>query len=240
MLRSSLGFHTMTLSLFLTEYEMRQLLNDFIEYKGNTEFPFLYRKNGDGIYIDYLPEKNTAYLPTDITITYNHKNNRKDRGIRWHIFSDSYHHMGYILDVTINPKILGDVHDYITAATYCDMKMAIICFNDEMKRISPLLRTFYDYNIKRVDYCINFYLKELAPECNQEQIINLLKRSDILPLIRNGLNTMKSHVEINVNLKVFIFTILLSRLIVIVNTCNYKTNQKSYRKKDAHQSLLRH
>ena len=129
MLRSSLGFHTMTLSLFLTEYEMNQLLNDFIEYNEKTGFLL----------------------------------------------------MGYIVDVIINPKTLSDIHDYITAATYCDMKMAIICFNNEMAKISPLLKTFYDYNIKRIDYCINFYLKELAPECSQEQIINLLRRGDIPP-----------------------------------------------------------
>lgn len=59
------------------------------------------------------------------------------------------------------------------------MKMAIINFNNEMKKISPLLKTFNDYYIKRIDYCINFCLKELAPECSQEQIMNLLKREDI-------------------------------------------------------------
>ena len=89
--------------------------------------------------------------------------------------------MGYIVDVIVNPKTLSDMDNYITAATYCDMKMAIICFNNEMEKISPLLKLFYDYNIKRIDYCINFYLKELAPECSQEQIINLLKRGDIPP-----------------------------------------------------------
>lgn len=177
MLRSSLGFHTMTLSLSLIEYEMVQLLNDFIEYNEKTGFLLMYRKNENGIYIKYFPEKNPSYLPLDIKIIYNNR----DKGIKWHIFSDCFHHMGYIIDVIINPKTLGDIHDYITAATYCNMKMAIICFNDEMEKISPILKTFYDYTIKRVDYCINFYLKELAPECSQEQIINLLKRGDVPP-----------------------------------------------------------
>lgn len=177
MLRSSLGFHTMTLSLFLTEYEIYQLFNDFIEYNEKTGFLLMYRKNENGTYIKYFPKKNPSYLPLDIKIIYNNR----DRGIKWHIFSDCFHHMGYIIDVIINPKTLGDIHDYITAATYCDMNIAIICFDNEMKKISPLLKTFDDYNIKRVDYCINFYLKELAPECSQEQIIDLLKRSDIPP-----------------------------------------------------------
>lgn len=176
MLRSSLGFHTMTLSLFLIGDQIYQLLDDFIRYNEQTGFLLMYRKNESGKYIKYYPQKgNISYLPSDIKIYYNNRN----KGIKWHIFDDRFHNMGSIVDVTINPKTLSDIYDYITAATYCDMKMAIITFNDEVKKISPLLRTFYDYNIKRVDYCINFYLKELAPECSQEQIITLLRRGNI-------------------------------------------------------------
>lgn len=177
MLRSSLGFHTMTLSLFLIEYEMYQLLNDFIDYNKKTGFLLLYRKNENDKYIKYYPEKNMSYLPLDIKVVYNNR----DHGIKWHIYSDCFRHMRYIIDIIINPKTLSNIHDYITAAAYCDMKMAVINFNNEMKKISPLLKTFYDYRIKRVDYCINFYIKELASECTQEQIIDLLKRGDIPP-----------------------------------------------------------
>ena len=53
MLRSSLGFHTMTLSLRLAECEMYQLLNDFIGYNEKTGFLLMYRKNENGIYIKY-------------------------------------------------------------------------------------------------------------------------------------------------------------------------------------------
>lgn len=178
MLRSSLGFHTMILSLFLVGNEIYQLLDDFIEYNEKTGFLLMYRKNETGIYIDYFPQKgNITFLPSDIEICYNNKK----KGIRWHIYDDCFHGMGYIMEVIINPKTLSNVYDYITAATYSDMNMAIINFNNEMKKISPLLKTFYDYSIKRVDYCINFYLKELAPECSQVQIINLLKRGDVPP-----------------------------------------------------------
>lgn len=176
MLHSSLGFHTMTLSLPLFGDEIYKLLDDFIRYNEETGFLLMYRKNENDQYIKYFPQKgNISYLPSDIKIYYNNRN----KGIKWHIFDDRFHTMGFIVDVTINPKTLSDIHDYITAATYCDMKMAIITFNDEVKKISPLLKTFHDYNIKRVDYCINFYLKELAPECSQEQIINLLRRGNI-------------------------------------------------------------
>ncbi len=178
MLRSSLGFHTMTLSLFLIGNEIYQLLDDFIEYNEKTGFLIMYQKDKNGKYIKYFPPKgNIPYLPANIKIYYNNG----DKGIKWHIYKELFYGMGYIAEVTINPKTLSNVCDYITAATYCDMKMAIINFNNEMKKISPLLGTFYDYNIKRVDYCINFYLKELAPECSQEQIISLLKRGDVPP-----------------------------------------------------------
>ena len=178
MLRSSLGFHTMTLSLFLVGNEIYQLLDDFIDYNEKTGFLLMYRKNESGKYIKYFPQKgNISYLPSDIKIYYNNKN----KGIKWHISDDCFHNMGYIVEVTINPKTLSNVYDYITAATYSDMNMAIINFNNEMKKISPLLKTFYDYSIKRVDYCINFYLKELVTECSQEQIIDLLKRGDVPP-----------------------------------------------------------
>ncbi len=178
MLRSSLGFHTMTLSLFLCRDMIYQLLDDFIEYNEKTGFLLMYRKNENNTYIKYFPEKgNIPFLPLDIKICYHNR----DKGITWHIYVDCFHGMGYILEVIINPKILSNIYDYITAATYCDMNMAIINFNNKMKRISPLLGTFNDYSIKRVDYCINFYLKELAPECSQKQIIELLKRGDIPP-----------------------------------------------------------
>ena len=80
-----------------------------------------------------------SYLPLDIKIVYNNK----DKGIKWHIFDDRFNRRGYIVEVIVNPKTLSGIHDYITA-TYCDMKMAIVCFNNEMEKISPLLKIFYE------------------------------------------------------------------------------------------------
>ena len=107
----------------------------------------------------------------------------KDRGIKWcvrastkpSVFSD------YIVDVTINPKILAGIIDYLTAATYIDMNFAIINFNDKSKQISPLLHNFNDYQITRIDYCVNICLDDFSPRCSSEQIMNLIKRSDIPP-----------------------------------------------------------
>ena len=87
--------------------------------------------------------------------------------------------MVYIIEVTINPKILAGITDYLTAANYYDMNIAIINFNDSSKKISSLLGTFNDYRIKRVDYCINICLNDFMPTCDPGQIVNLIKRSDI-------------------------------------------------------------
>lgn len=42
--------------------------------------------------------------------------------------------LGYIVEATINPKFLAGISDYLTAATYSDMNLAIINFNNESKK----------------------------------------------------------------------------------------------------------
>ena len=89
--------------------------------------------------------------------------------------------MIYIIEAIINPKILAGIIDYLTAATYDDMNVAIVNFNHESNKISSLLGTFNDYKIKRVDYCINICLDDFIPTYDPELIMNLIKRSDIPP-----------------------------------------------------------
>jgi hypothetical protein len=116
------------------------------------------------------------YLPSDVKIYFD----GKYKGIHWHIYSDDrFSGMVYIIEVTINPKILAGITDYLTAANSYDMNIAIINFNDSSKKISSLLGTFNDYRIKRVDYCINICLNDFMPTCDPGQIVNLIKRSDI-------------------------------------------------------------
>lgn len=175
--RSSLGFHTMTLSLTLKYHEIPKLISHFKQYSQKTGLIQIYHVDGKGKYTKYKTAGNNTYLPTHLQISYY----QEDRGIRWSIrynnWSSSF--KSYIVEVTINPKILGGINDYITAATYDDMETAIKKFNLESERISPLLKSFDDYSIKRVDYCINFALNELAPGCNPELIMNLIKRGNI-------------------------------------------------------------
>ena len=161
-MRSSLGFHTITLSKLLFDGETRQLTEDFVKYNRKERCLQMYpAKNGNWVF---------KFHPTDM-------------GIRWEICRDVWINRGKmffdIINVTINPKILAGTHDYITAATYQDMDIVITNFNNIMARISPLLKTFDCYELKRIDYCVNFDLYELAPGCSPELVMNLIRRSGI-------------------------------------------------------------
>lgn len=173
MLRSSLGFHTMTLSLSLLHDEADKLLIDFSTY----ELIKMYIKNKRNEPIIYYHKNPIMPLKVDIYLE------GKYRGIKWCVRASENPSgfSGYILEVTINPKILAGIYDYLTAATYIDMRTAITNFNNVSKKISPLLYDFFDYQIARVDYCINICLDDFIPICNSDQILNLIKRSDIPP-----------------------------------------------------------
>ena len=109
-MRSSLGFHTMKLSMYLIKTD--QLLEDFKKYSKQTRSIQIYPdKNGDTI-IRFFP---------------------KDNGIKWsichNVWINKMNGSVDIINVTINPKILSGTTDYITAATYHDLNVAITNFN---------------------------------------------------------------------------------------------------------------
>lgn len=167
MLRSSLGFHTMTLSTPISKAYTKQLLDDLKEYSKKT-----------GIIHMYPDERGNT------VIKFHRKD--KDRGIRWrlrYIRENGFGQFCDVIDATVNPQILGGVSDYITAATLEDMKRAIPQFNTISETISPLLGTFDDYSLNRIDYCANLYLPELYDQrgkpCTDMQIMKLIKKSDI-------------------------------------------------------------
>lgn len=166
MLRSSLGFHTMTLSMVLPQSDTSQLFDDFKKYKQET--------GG----IKQYPDDYENWI---------YKFDPNTRGIEWtirqNIWLNTFRLFVSIIDVTINPKVLGGVSDYVTAATLDDMKRAIPKFNAISKAISPLLKAFDEYSFNRIDYCINFYLTEFFNQndkpCTDMQIMKLIKKSDI-------------------------------------------------------------
>ena len=177
MLQSSLGFHTMTLYMSLSMHNAQQLIMDFNTYRKNTGLIEMYRINEKNKIVKYYPKEYLLPLETNIYFK------DRDRGIKWCIRSPECPSNSsiYIIEVTINPKILAGIIDYLTAANHYDMNIAIINFNDNSKKISPLLGTFNDYEIKRVDYCINIRLGDFIPTYDPELIMNLVKRSNIPP-----------------------------------------------------------
>lgn len=182
MLHSSLGFHTMTLSLFLKQNDALPLIKAFGKYSHDTGLIQMYLVDGKNQYTTYHPRDNdnsTFLLPRNLSIKYF----KEDKGIKWRLKCNDWNtgFKSYIVEATINPKILAGIRDYITAATYDDMGAAITNFNLMSSRISPLLGTFENYLITRIDYCINFDLSELTLGCPHELIMNLIKRSDIPP-----------------------------------------------------------
>ena len=178
--RSSLGFHTLTLSLNLENKEVMPLIRHFNKYREKTKLIQMYLADTKGKTLQvYQPPKGSTFLPLYLKIVYH----KAYRGIKWSIRCSCFNDTSgsYFVEVIINPKILSGINDYITAATYDDMETGIENFNNEAKSISPILKDFHYYYLKRVDYCINFALNELAPGCNYEQIMKLIKRADIPP-----------------------------------------------------------
>ncbi len=177
MLRSSLGFHTMTLFLKLSLNRADLLITDFDTYRKNTGLIEIYKKNERGEPIIYYHR--SPFMPLELNIYFK----GRYRGIKWYIRASkaSSSSSDYVVEATINPKILAGIIDYLTAATYSDINYATANFNSISHEISPLLQSFYDYKISRVDYCVNISLDEIIPGYNSEQIMNLIKRSDIPP-----------------------------------------------------------
>jgi tRNA U54 and U55 pseudouridine synthase Pus10 len=95
------------------------------------------------------------------------------RGITWtlryNVHSGKYKE--YLIEARINPKLLAGIKDYITASTSDYLQVVEERFNEEVAKISEILGKFHAYDIKRVDFCINFDLKELRVDCANAHII---------------------------------------------------------------------
>lgn len=116
-------------------------------------------------------------LPKELHIQFRNE----DRGIKWQLQADyeNPEYKSYSIAATINPKILGRFPSYIEAADYSDLGPAIMKFDHISRDISPILGRFDAYQFRRIDYCINFDLQELAPGCTVQQVMNLIKRSKV-------------------------------------------------------------
>lgn len=131
-------------------------------------------------YSEYSPKYSSnghLILPERLKIRFRNK----DHGISWELKSDTQNdrYSSYIVEAKINPKLLGGTQEYIAAATYDDLQSAIWKFDLMVRDISPLLGTFACYKPNRIDYCVNFALRELAPGCPTDMVMKLIQRADV-------------------------------------------------------------
>lgn len=206
-MQSSLGFHTFELSLLLQREQTIKLRSDFREYNKRTRSIKIYSENGR-------------------THIFFHNG---DRGISWRIVPHGHHkdYQDYIY-VKVNPKLLSGKVDYLNAATLSDMKAAIYSFDMISKEISPLLKSFHCYKYNRVDYCVNFCIKELVAGCYAEQIMSLIKRANI----PDGFEEQKEYDGTSHRMKSYSNSFYLESQSVTIN-CYLKQDELLERSKDS-------
>jgi hypothetical protein len=170
---TSLGFHTLTVYRSIDYDDKEKLVKDFEKYRDSTGKVAIIYPGG------------SKYNDSCYEVFYNDVGSKTDKkvGILWKIrkCNGVGGFTAYQIEATINPKVLSGITDYITAATGYDLTTAASNFNAEAAKISRIIGKLYQYKIKRIDYCINFNLKELQIECTTEQMMELIKRSNVPP-----------------------------------------------------------
>jgi len=163
MMKSSTGYHTISISQKLLIEE---------EYYLNTAF-YDYMRNGGQLTKEHIKNKQNQV----IGIEYAYKNNM---GIRWQVYNVDVGKSFRIYSVKsiINPNVLLN-KDYIAVASESDVQKCKAAFNNESCKISPILGDFDSYSMSRSDYCANFNLEELQIHCTPAQMMHLLKRGNI-------------------------------------------------------------
>ena len=164
MRNSSVGIHTINIFRRYTHKEIDEIRKAFKEYSKTTGSIRIYPTNeAKTCYrIDYL-EKHTGIAYWQIRYSSSYKADYRD----------------YIVEAKINPKILAGDVDYIRSSNEGDIPAMIVKFEEEAKKISKHLRNFSRYRLNRVDYCVNFDLQELGFPCTPDQMMELIKRSNI-------------------------------------------------------------
>lgn len=160
---TSAGYHTFSFYQKVSSDDYSMLASDFRVYKN---------KNED-IYDFPIKDKKGKIIGWEYTY-------KKNKGIRWVLLSSTapngFSWQG--IAVIINPKALIE-KNYIAAAQEDDLKLAERAFNDEARKISPILLKFGSCSLNRADFCLNIDLKELGIPCSPKQMIALIKQGNI-------------------------------------------------------------
>ncbi|WP_371375529.1 hypothetical protein [Sporomusa aerivorans] len=181
---TSQGFHTITIVKKLTKKEASKLIADFQSYSATNDIKFvpiheLKSTDNSDEFIKWLHSSFSKYY-----IGYY----PESKGILWLLrysnISPGFIKPGEVdkpcsIKATINPKILTGENDYLAAATVDYLEDVEALFNNEAKKISPILGEYRHYSMNRPDYCVNFDLRELKIPCTAERMIKLIKRGNI-------------------------------------------------------------
>ena len=179
MTRTSIGFHTFTIFIrIIGGKNMKKIFREFENYRSETKAIDIYIPKDEKDRMNDIREiraitgMNKSPKPRKWRIDYTHDDRK---GITWFLKYDihSTEYKEYIIEARINPKILAGIKDYITASDSSYMKMVEKRFNDEARKISKDLGEFSNYKLKRVDFCVNFDLKELGIKCIPQQMMTL-------------------------------------------------------------------
>jgi len=180
-MKSSIGFHTFTIFIRISWEEAMKLFEDFQVYRDTTKEVKMYIPSHELERIDIAKKLKSKGIsvptkPREWRIDYI-SDDRK--GINWILrFINNKHVSGFYVETRINPKILAGIRDYLTASNSSYLKIVEKRFNEETGKISDILREFSFYKLSRVDFCINFDLKEMGIPCTPKQMIELIKKGD--------------------------------------------------------------
>ena len=161
---TSMGFHTFSISLKMNFDDYNDIHNDFLRYLNTNKYfkrtPIENKDNKQIIGWRFV--------------------NEKIKGITWQTASHSTNQGYKVFRVTavINPKAILECN-YISAAQNVDIQRIETIFNNEARKISPLLLEMKYWSVNRVDYCLNIDLREMGIPCSPKQMINLIKRGNI-------------------------------------------------------------
>lgn len=163
MRNTSAGYHTFSFYQKVTTDDYSMLVSDFSVYRN---------KNKD---IQSFPLEDKSGKKIGWEYTY-----KKHRGIRWLLLSsqaaNGFSWQG--IAVIINPMALTE-GNYIVVSQKDSLDSVERIFNDEAKKISPLLSKFGLCSLNRADFCLNIDLKELGIPCSPEMMITLIKQGNI-------------------------------------------------------------
>jgi hypothetical protein len=184
---SSIGWHTATIFKKLTLKEAYSLYGDFKKFGNETKEIKTYPIRVPKIPPDANEFTKWVYSSPPEYHRMEYLNKRK--GLRWEMRS-SESSPAYIkskmdedkpcsIKAKITPKVLNGENDYLNAATEDCLVDVKISFNTEAEKISPLLEKYNSYAYSRIDYCFNGDTQELNTGCTTEQMMKLIKRSNI-------------------------------------------------------------